>query len=179
MFLFLITTVCECPLPRQDSVHISAFKIFDKYHSEFSVTFSKVCITLSVSVPPDILDYPSSSDMVVPEGSNVSLRCAASGSPTPNITWRRDNNELISLGNGTEGKFYYPWFLQLCCKFLLNRANIRFNAPCMQIHNKKPPRKCRERSITSFLSIAFSFLNHKVSQDFQSIIPLEFLPRSK
>lgn len=57
-------------------------------------------------MPPDILDYPSSSDMVVPEGSNVSLRCEASGSPAPNITWRRDNNELISLGNGLEGEFY-------------------------------------------------------------------------
>lgn len=32
-----------------------------------------------VSVPPDILDYPTSTDMVVTEGSNVTLRCAATG----------------------------------------------------------------------------------------------------
>lgn len=31
------------------------------------------------SVPPDILDYPTSTDMVVTEGSNVTLRCAATG----------------------------------------------------------------------------------------------------
>ncbi|XP_065204565.1 lachesin-like isoform X2 [Planococcus citri] len=57
---------------------------------------------LDVVVPPDILDYPTSTDMVVREGSNVSLRCAASGSPAPNITWKRENGEIIPLGNGVE-----------------------------------------------------------------------------
>ncbi|XP_024946074.1 opioid-binding protein/cell adhesion molecule homolog isoform X2 [Cephus cinctus] len=57
---------------------------------------------LAVVVPPDILDYPTSTDMVVREGSNVTLRCAATGSPTPNITWRREGGELIPLGNGQE-----------------------------------------------------------------------------
>ncbi|EGI68765.1 Lachesin [Acromyrmex echinatior] len=57
---------------------------------------------LEVVVPPDILDYPTSTDMVVREGSNVSLRCEATGSPTPNITWRREDGELINLGNNQE-----------------------------------------------------------------------------
>ncbi|XP_075210390.1 opioid-binding protein/cell adhesion molecule homolog [Lycorma delicatula] len=57
---------------------------------------------LQVVVPPDILDYPTSTDMVVREGSNVTLRCAASGSPTPSITWRREGSETIPLGNGQE-----------------------------------------------------------------------------
>lgn len=57
-----------------------------------------------LTVPPDILDYPTSTDMVVREGSNVSLRCEATGSPTPNITWRREDGELIILGNSQEGK---------------------------------------------------------------------------
>lgn len=60
------------------------------------------CLT---AVPPDILDHPTSTDMVVREGSNVSLRCAASGSPTPNITWRRESGEIIPLGNQVEGEF--------------------------------------------------------------------------
>lgn len=42
--------------------------------------------------------------MVVREGSNVTLRCEATGSPTPNITWRREDGELIILGNNQEGK---------------------------------------------------------------------------
>lgn len=43
--------------------------------------------------------------MVVAEGSNVTLRCAATGSPTPTITWRREGGESISLASGNEGKF--------------------------------------------------------------------------
>ena len=55
-------------------------------------------------VPPDILDYMTSTDMIVREGSNVTLRCAAKGSPTPNITWRREDGDTILLGNGEDGK---------------------------------------------------------------------------
>ncbi|XP_015183576.1 PREDICTED: neurotrimin-like [Polistes dominula] len=56
---------------------------------------------LEVVVPPDILDNSTSTDMIVNEGSNVTLRCAARGSPQPNITWKRENGELISFGNGS------------------------------------------------------------------------------
>ncbi|KAG4075487.1 hypothetical protein HA402_003312, partial [Bradysia odoriphaga] len=59
---------------------------------------------LDVVVPPDILDYPTSTDMVVKEGSNVTLKCAATGSPAPIITWRREGGEPISLSGGVEGK---------------------------------------------------------------------------
>ncbi|XP_046477409.1 limbic system-associated membrane protein isoform X1 [Neodiprion pinetum] len=64
---------------------------------------------LDVVVPPDILDYPTSTDMVVREGSNVTLRCAVTGSPTPTITWRREDSHPIPLGNGVtsiEGPFF-------------------------------------------------------------------------
>ncbi|XP_053988269.1 limbic system-associated membrane protein-like isoform X3 [Hylaeus volcanicus] len=57
---------------------------------------------LEVVVPPNILDYQTSTDMVVREGSNVTLRCTATGSPEPNITWRREDSQLILLGNGTK-----------------------------------------------------------------------------
>lgn len=50
------------------------------------------------SVPPDILDEGSSSDVVVREGANVTLTCKAVGYPIPNITWRREDNEPIPLG---------------------------------------------------------------------------------
>lgn len=55
-------------------------------------------------VPPDILDYPTSTDMVVKEGSNVTLKCAATGLPVPTIQWRREGGELISIAGGNEGK---------------------------------------------------------------------------
>ncbi|XP_052863912.1 opioid-binding protein/cell adhesion molecule homolog [Anopheles cruzii] len=57
---------------------------------------------LDVVVPPDILDYPTSTDMVVREGSNVTLRCAAVGSPAPTIVWRREAGENISLQDGEQ-----------------------------------------------------------------------------
>ncbi|XP_050100843.1 lachesin-like [Anopheles aquasalis] len=57
---------------------------------------------LDVVVPPDILDYPTSTDMVVREGSNVTLRCAAVGSPIPTILWRREAGENISLQDGEQ-----------------------------------------------------------------------------
>ncbi|KAH0820103.1 hypothetical protein GEV33_002688 [Tenebrio molitor] len=53
-------------------------------------------------VPPDILDYPTSTDMVVREGSNVNLRCVAKGSPEPSITWRRETGEPLKLLTGEE-----------------------------------------------------------------------------
>ncbi|XP_037927563.1 neurotrimin [Teleopsis dalmanni] len=57
---------------------------------------------LDVVVPPDILDYPTSTDITATEGNNVTLKCAATGSPEPTITWRRENGVLIELANGTE-----------------------------------------------------------------------------
>lgn len=41
--------------------------------------------------------------MVVREGSNVTLRCAATGSPMPNITWKRETGELMPYGTNEEG----------------------------------------------------------------------------
>ncbi|XP_012136048.1 neurotrimin isoform X2 [Megachile rotundata] len=57
---------------------------------------------LDVVVPPDILDSDTSTDMMVREGSNVTLHCTATGSPEPNITWRREDGQLIRLSNGKQ-----------------------------------------------------------------------------
>lgn len=63
-------------------------------------------------VPPDILDYPTSTDMIVPEGRNVTLKCAATGSPTPNITWRKESGERIMLNQTHQGE-NLTWKLQI------------------------------------------------------------------
>ncbi|XP_029055041.1 lachesin-like [Osmia bicornis bicornis] len=52
---------------------------------------------LHVVVPPNIEDYQTSSDAIVREGSNVTLTCKATGSPTPTISWKRDDNQQISI----------------------------------------------------------------------------------
>lgn len=43
--------------------------------------------------------------MVVREGSNVTLRCAATGTPEPTVTWRREAGGTISLSNWHEGTY--------------------------------------------------------------------------
>ncbi|KAL5280261.1 hypothetical protein ACFFRR_004309 [Megaselia abdita] len=52
---------------------------------------------LNVVVPPNIDDSLSSSDVIVREGSNISLRCRATGSPTPTVKWKRDDNTRIAI----------------------------------------------------------------------------------
>ncbi|XP_011499406.1 PREDICTED: limbic system-associated membrane protein-like [Ceratosolen solmsi marchali] len=57
---------------------------------------------LDVVVPPDIIDYQTSTDMIVREGTDVTLRCMATGSPAPIINWRREDGQPISLSNTRE-----------------------------------------------------------------------------
>ncbi|XP_069194744.1 lachesin isoform X2 [Procambarus clarkii] len=46
---------------------------------------------LQVVVPPDIEDTAWTGDLVVREGTNVSLECRARGYPPPTVTWRRED----------------------------------------------------------------------------------------
>ncbi|PZC86120.1 hypothetical protein B5X24_HaOG213078 [Helicoverpa armigera] len=60
-----------------------------------------------VPVPPSIIDNMTSTDMVVREGSDVTLVCRASGYPEPYVMWRREdgqdfnyNGESVSVVDG-------------------------------------------------------------------------------
>ena len=61
---------------------------------------------LDVVVPPDILDYPTSQDIIVQEGDNVTLNCVAIGRPEPVITWKREKSKplVIVMSNTSDGK---------------------------------------------------------------------------
>ncbi|XP_047736149.1 protein amalgam [Hyalella azteca] len=61
---------------------------------------SKIFV-LSVVRPPRILDSGSGGDVHVVEGDRAELRCSAEGTPTPTLTWRREDGELISTLEGT------------------------------------------------------------------------------
>ncbi|KAF9410055.1 hypothetical protein HW555_010749 [Spodoptera exigua] len=56
---------------------------------------------LQVVVPPDIDDDASSSEVLVKEGDNAALRCVASGTPPPNIAWRREDSRHFKINNQT------------------------------------------------------------------------------
>lgn len=55
---------------------------------------------LDVVVPPDIVDYQTSQDVVRASGQNVTLTCSATGVPQPTITWRREENAPLWLPTG-------------------------------------------------------------------------------
>lgn len=51
-----------------------------------------------LTVPPYLYEELTSSDTDAREGSDVSLRCMAKGSPEPEVTWRREDGQEISVG---------------------------------------------------------------------------------
>ncbi|XP_049269782.1 lachesin isoform X2 [Rhipicephalus sanguineus] len=52
---------------------------------------------LNVVVPPKIDNNLTSDSTEVAEGGDVALRCVANGTPEPEITWRREDAQYISL----------------------------------------------------------------------------------
>ncbi|KAL7637790.1 UNVERIFIED_CONTAM: hypothetical protein RMT77_011402 [Armadillidium vulgare] len=59
---------------------------------------------LEVTVPPQIVDEESSSDIMVPEGSAAILVCRASGYPKPKVTWQREDQKPIVLRTNNTAK---------------------------------------------------------------------------
>lgn len=55
------------------------------------------------AVPPNIEDSLTSTDVVVREGANVTLKCRATGSPIPSVKWKRDDNSKISISKAMSG----------------------------------------------------------------------------
>uniref|UniRef100_A0A1A9V7E4 Ig-like domain-containing protein n=1 Tax=Glossina austeni TaxID=7395 RepID=A0A1A9V7E4_GLOAU len=54
------------------------------------------------TVPPNIDDALTSSDVIIREGDNVTLRCKAKGSPEPSIKWKRDDGLKIVISKTME-----------------------------------------------------------------------------
>uniref|UniRef100_A0A182IV46 Uncharacterized protein n=1 Tax=Anopheles atroparvus TaxID=41427 RepID=A0A182IV46_ANOAO len=81
-------------------LHISNVQEEDKgrYMCQINTVTAKTQFGyLHVVVPPNIDDSLSSSDVIVREGSNVTLKCRATGSPTPTVKWKRDDNSKIAI----------------------------------------------------------------------------------
>lgn len=66
--------------------------------------FFSLLLSFFFTVPPNIDDSLSSSDVIVRENSNVTLRCRASGSPLPVVKWKRDDNARININKTLVGE---------------------------------------------------------------------------
>ncbi|XP_013138818.1 PREDICTED: lachesin-like [Papilio polytes] len=64
---------------------------------------------LQVYVPPEIVDSNSTGEVIVAEGGSVALHCTASGSPQPNITWRREDSKPIFIAGENVLKWEGEW----------------------------------------------------------------------
>lgn len=85
------------------TIHERIWKIMKDYSFACSFLFA---------VPPSIITKETSTDMVVREGSNVTLTCKASGYPEPYVMWRREDGKNINY-NGESGEswlliFFFP-----------------------------------------------------------------------
>uniref|UniRef100_A0A2A4K2A6 Ig-like domain-containing protein n=1 Tax=Heliothis virescens TaxID=7102 RepID=A0A2A4K2A6_HELVI len=57
---------------------------------------------LQVVVPPVIIDNMTSTDMVVREGTNVTMVCRATGYPEPYVMWRREDGQEFNCNGERE-----------------------------------------------------------------------------
>ncbi|XP_062551308.1 neurotrimin-like [Armigeres subalbatus] len=81
-------------------LHISNVQEEDKgrYMCQINTVTAKTQFGyLHVVVPPNIDDSVSSSDVIIREGANITLRCNATGSPPPSIKWKRDGPLKITV----------------------------------------------------------------------------------
>lgn len=75
----------------------------------FRIVCVRICLMASIllssrKVPPNIEDALTSTDVLVREGANVTLKCRATGSPEPSVKWKRDDNSKISINKNTSGE---------------------------------------------------------------------------
>lgn len=83
-------------------------------------------------VPPSIDDSLSSSDVIVREGSNVTLKCRAHGSPQPTIKWKRDDSTKINVNKSTSGMQTFDFLLNFNWKFSLSLKSLNWTRKCLK-----------------------------------------------
>ncbi|XP_054160630.1 lachesin-like [Oppia nitens] len=59
---------------------------------------------VDVTVPPDFINADTSTDVMVRENLNVTLKCKAKGHPQPRLMWRREDNQPLEYGNWQQNK---------------------------------------------------------------------------
>ena len=71
-------------------------------------------IFFCIIVPPVIIESLTSNDMVVREGTNVTLTCKAKGFPEPYVMWRREDGDEMAI-SGENGEIFFTIKMCLFC----------------------------------------------------------------
>lgn len=122
------------------TIHERIWKIMKDYSFDFACSFL-------FAVPPSIITKETSTDMVVREGSNVTLTCKASGYPEPYVMWRREDGKNINY-NGESGEFWLLIFFFFSLFILWN-----YNFEKWNYFNYKNKNKFTDSSIIILLSL--------------------------
>ena len=92
------------------SLHFIPYSVFSRglwpqipTPSGYIPDLTNVCGFL-FSVPPDIDDDTTSSDVVVNEGDDTSLECKARGHPKPRIVWLREDKDSFPVYDPTHNQ---------------------------------------------------------------------------
>ncbi|PVD26921.1 hypothetical protein C0Q70_12069 [Pomacea canaliculata] len=102
-----------------------------KIQNQNNLTPVKKIGILTVQVPPSILPGETTTVLQIDEGENATLRCEATGIPSPNITWTRSDGKLLPTGSAQFRGKYLP----------LKTANVNHTGVyrCVADNNIKPP----------------------------------------
>ena len=100
-------TVDTCKLFCSHKTNINSMRFLLQFNGVFLNEIS-LPLFFFFEVPPSIDDSLSSSDVIVREGSNVTLKCRAHGSPQPTIKWKRDDNTKINVNKSLSSKKKFP-----------------------------------------------------------------------
>ncbi|VDP06536.1 unnamed protein product [Soboliphyme baturini] len=120
---------------------------------------------LHLKVPPRVDTQLSTHDLIVQEGQDVTFSCVANGSPTPTVSWRRKDGEVIVTNEpegygGTSKSIIYKQNLTL---YKVNRKHMS-EYLCLASNNVPP-----DESWSLKLHVHFA----------PSVVPLETTVSSK
>jgi hypothetical protein len=69
-------------------------------------------------VPPEILEYWTSTKLEVTEGTTVDLMCNATGVPPPVVTWYKQSNLLKGADQNSGGKIILLIYTQFSKEYI-------------------------------------------------------------
>ena len=82
----------------------------NKIQKKFQSYFFKIATYHLFSVPPEIDDLKTSSDVHVNEGDEANLECRANGHPKPEVRWLREDRSNFTIYDKNNKRMIGRWY---------------------------------------------------------------------